>query len=932
MRLRPAWTVRGLLYLMAGAVIAPMAMLLCYNIWQQYENGRALAQAEALRLAQLTADTAETFIEDARAVLTTLARRPQMLAKAASPGQPCDEIFPTFREFYPQLSNMSLSTPAGFLVCSSLPQPGNQPLPVAHMAWFQQVYQRQDFVVGPIVYGPINKNWISVLAEPVRDGSGRMVGALQTPIDLLKFRLVPGAERLPPQIFIFIVDIQGNVVARSRDAQRFVGSNMLDKSAILRLAVKQRHGVAHTTGVEGIPRFYGFTPVAGTDWIAIVGIDADYALAGVTRSAQASALVAAGIVVMVLLLAMVLSRRIARPIHAVSVAARRAGGGGLDVRVPTDGPRELAEVAREFNLMLDAIGDTQARLQHSQARLKLALEGSHMAIWDLEIGSGSVYLSETWSELLGGPYVATQLPMRGLLRLIPAADRALVIAAFRKVLRQGEDDFLAEHRFKTRTGRTLWVATQGRVIERDADRRATRMLGVIVDISERHHRDDEIHRLAHFDTLTSLPNRRMLTQEVTKALARARRARLVGALMFIDLDPFKSINDARGHATGDALLKTVATRLQSLTREGDTVARMGGDEFVVLATGLADNAADAARSAHLLAEKMRAALELPYEIDQQFFTSSASIGVALLVMDNQSVDDLLREADIAMYRAKSAGRNQIAFFEAGMQAEVEQRLTIENDLAQAIERQQMSLHAQSQVDDEGRLVGAELLLRWRHPEQGMIPPLHFIEVAEETGLIVRIGDWVLNQACLLVKELRTTGHDIPLSVNISPRQFRFPGFTMRVQEVLQAHDVPGSSLIFEVTEGLLVGPADATIQRMNELRAVGIRFSIDDFGTGYSSLAYLKRLPLYELKIDKSFVDGIPDDHNDTEIVQMVISLAKLLKLRVVAEGVETLEQANFLKSRGCETMQGYFFRRPVATSEWLADVRSGSLVSPPAL
>jgi diguanylate cyclase (GGDEF)-like protein/PAS domain S-box-containing protein len=931
LRLRPAWTVRGLLYLLAAGVIAPMAMLLSYNVWQQYENGRALAQAEALRLAQLTADTAETFIKDARAVLTTLARRPQMLAKAANPGQSCDEIFPTFKEFYPQLSNMSLSTPAGFLVCSSLPQPGNQPLPVAHMAWFQQVYQRQDFVVGPIVYGPINKNWISVLAEPVRDGSGRMVGALQSPIDLLKFRLMPAAERLPPQIFIFIVDSQGTVIARSREAENYVGRNLLDKSEILRIAVKQRQGTAQSMGLERIPRFYGFTPVAGTDWIAIVGIDADYALAGATHSAQASALAAAGIVVLVLLLAMALSRRIAQPIHAVSVAARRASGGGLDVRLPTDGPRELAEVAREFNLMLDAIGDTQARLQHSQARLKLALEGSHMAIWDLEVDSGSVYLSETWSELLGGPKLATQSSLRELLRQIPAADRTLVTAAFKQVLQKREEDFLAEHRLRTRTGRTLWLATQGRVTERDANGRATRMLGIIVDISERHHREDKIHRLAHFDTLTSLPNRHMLTQEVTKALARARRARQFGALMFIDLDRFKSINDARGHATGDALLKAVAARLQSLTREGDMVARMGGDEFVVLATSLADNAADAARSAHLLAEKMRAALELPYEIGQQFFTSSASIGVAVLVMDNQTVDDLLREADIAMYRAKSAGRNQIAFFQVGMQAEVEQRLTVENDLAQAIERQQMSLHAQSQVDPEGRLVGAELLLRWRHPELGIIPPLHFIEVAEETGLIVRIGDWVLNQACMLVKELRTTHQDIPLSVNISPRQFRYLGFTERVQEILQTHGVPGSSLIFEVTEGLLVGPVDATIKRMNELRAVGIRFSIDDFGTGYSSLAYLKRLPLYELKIDKSFVDGIPDDPNDTEIVQMIISLAKLLKLRVVAEGVEMLEQSNFLKSRGCETMQGYFFRRPVPISEWLVDVRSDSLVLLPA-
>ena len=388
--------------------------------------------------------------------------------------------------------------------------------------------------------------------------------------------------------------------------------------------------------------------------------------------------------------------------------------------------------------------------------------------------------------------------------------------------------------------------------------------------------------------------------------------------MFIDLDRFKSINDARGHAIGDALLQAVASRLRGLIRESDTVARMGGDEFVVLATDLADSQADAARLAHLLAEKIRDVLQQPYEIESQHFTSSASIGVVLVEHHSLTCDDLLRQADTAMYRAKAAGRNQIAFFSMDMQVEVEDRLTMENDLARAIDRQELCLHVQPQVNARGDTVGAELLLRWHHAERGMVAPSQFIHIAEETGLILRIGDWVLEEACRLYQAMTEAGCAVPLSVNVSPRQFRQRHFVDKVQETLARHGTPAHALVFEVTESLLLDHVEATIAQMQALTALGLRFSVDDFGTGYSSLSYLKRLPLYELKIDKTFVDGTPDEHQDAEIVQLVISLAKMLSLRVVAEGVETPQQAEFLRGRGCDLMQGYLFARPMPATDWL--------------
>ena len=736
-----------------------------------------------------------------------------------------------------------------------------------------------------------------------------------------RFRLVPAAEKLPRQILLVIFDSQGNILARSRDAERFVGTNVLGQSEIVTLAVTRKRGTAESAGIERVHRFYGFTPVAGTDWTVLAGIDADYALADARENAITSAMVGGGIVLLVLVLALLLSRRIARPILTVSSAARQVGEGQFNLRVPVEGPQEVVEVAGQFNAMLDAIGRTQAALQNSEQRLKMALDGSRMVIWDLEMGTGSLYLSETWSELMGGPKLPTEVPLRELLRSVPVADRAQLRKALRAVIHAGRDEFAAEHRIHHPQGQVLWMAVTGRVTARDAQGRATRLLGVLVDISERKLREAEIHKLAYFDSLTGLPNRRLLQQQVAQEIARVRRGGLMGALMFIDLDRFKSINDARGHATGDALLKTVATRLRSLVRECDTVARMGGDEFVVLLPGLADNPADAARLARLTADKLREALHKPYLIDAQSFTSSASIGVVLVEPLELNCDDLLREADTAMYRAKAAGRNQTAFFHADMQVEVENRLTMENDLAHAIDRQQLSLYAQPQVDHSGATVGAELLLRWHHPVLGAVSPAKFIPIAEETGSILRIGDWVLEQACLLSDALRARGLQLPLSINVSPRQFRQPDFALNVQAVLLSRNTPTHSLIFEVTESLLLDDVETTLAQMHLLAGIGIRFSVDDFGTGYSSLSYLHRLPLYELKIDKSFVDGTPDELHDTEIVQMVMSLARMLDLRVVAEGVETPRQAEFLRSRGCDAMQGYLFAKPMPVAQWLAAV-----------
>ena len=446
-----------------------------------------------------------------------------------------------------------------------------------------------------------------------------------------------------------------------------------------------------------------------------------------------------------------------------------------------------------------------------------------------------------------------------------------------------------------------------------------RFIALSREITERKQAEARTRLLAYFDALTGLPNRRMLADRMDNALTSAHKSGQVGALLFIDLDNFKQINDARGHSLGDALLKQVAQRLTQLQRPGDTVARIGGDEFVMLVNDLGEDIESAGRSALLAAEAVRLALEAPYTIDTHIYSSTGSIGITLFPKRNEKVEDLLREADTAMYRAKDLGRDRICFYEADMQADVQERLALEQDLKLASAEGQLSAFVQSQVDASGTVTGGELLMRWNHPVRGSVPPSRFIPVAESSGLILRMGDWMILQACEGLARLQAAGQDLSMAVNVSERQFRQNDFVDRVRGMLAQTGAPANQLILEVTESLLIENLDSTIARMSELGQLGVRFSIDDFGTGYSSLAYLKRLPLYELKIDKSFVQDTPSDPNDTAIVQSIISVAKHLNLRVVAEGVETRAQADFLIGSQCDCLQGYLFSKPEPLQGWLA-------------
>ncbi len=434
------------------------------------------------------------------------------------------------------------------------------------------------------------------------------------------------------------------------------------------------------------------------------------------------------------------------------------------------------------------------------------------------------------------------------------------------------------------------------------------------DITEQQMAEARIEYQAFYDLLTDLPNRRLFMDRLEQDLAHARRRGHYGALLFLDLDRFKTINDSLGHHIGDSLLQEVAQRLRAVLRQEDTAARLGGDEFVVLLSELSDDAEHAANTAQAVAERLLTALMRPYGIDHHDLHSSASIGIALYPMADESVDDLLRQADIAMYRAKESGRNTTRFYLPSMQLAADERLQLENDLRQALADGRLELHYQPQVDSAGRIIGAEALLRWHHPLRGLVLPGEFIAIAEESGLILPIGTWVMREACRQHRAWQEAG--LPLlphvAVNVSARQFRQGDFVAQVEAVLQETGLDPHHLELELTEGVLLENVDEAGARMRTLKQLGVRLSIDDFGTGYSSLAYLKRLPVDLLKIDRSFVAEIISDPNDAAIVETIIAMTRHLQLEVIAEGVESAAALAFLRERGCHRYQGYHFSRPL--------------------
>lgn len=449
---------------------------------------------------------------------------------------------------------------------------------------------------------------------------------------------------------------------------------------------------------------------------------------------------------------------------------------------------------------------------------------------------------------------------------------------------------------------------------KDKTGNVTHYFSNFTDISERMSAEERIRQLALYDALTGLPNRATFYSLIKQSLIIASRDNVIGGIMFIDLDRFKNINDSLGHGAGDELIRRVSARLKTCLRSSDVIARLGGDEFVVSLFDI-----KAAADAAIVAKKMLATFATPFLIEGHEISISASIGVSVYPDDGIDLDNLIKFSDIAMYRAKGRGRNTFLFYANDMNVRSLDKLQMESDLRRALDRRELLLHYQPQANiHTGEMTGAEVLLRWQHPEKGMVSPGEFIPMAEETGLVVGIGQWVLDQAVAQNRVWQKQGFPIvKLAVNVAAQQFHAE-LVNEVSAVLTEHELAHEFLELEITESMVMNNAEQVIEMLKQMQKLGVRMSLDDFGTGYSSLSYLKRFPIQKLKVDQSFVRGIPNDENDVAITRAIIGMGKSLGLKVIAEGVETREQLEFLRAEGCDEIQGYLFSRPIPANEFM--------------
>jgi diguanylate cyclase (GGDEF)-like protein/PAS domain S-box-containing protein len=778
-------------------------------------------------------------------------------------------------------------------------------------------------------------------SRPVYDGDGGLLGVVSSDIFLSQLNGFLWELAVGKTGEAFIIERSGLLVASSSGEPLFSGAAQdrprqrlaasVSANPVVREAVHQLtgqfgelagldQGRPYRFSLDGEHYFAQVTPLlegSGPDWLILVVIpEADF-MARINANARLTLMLILLLLGFTVASGILGARWLSRPLLRLGQAANDLIIGQPAGPVGRSRIREIDDLSGSFSTLTRWLEQSLADLnreigdrRRAEERLQSIIEGTQAATWEWRVPSGELSVNERWAEIIG--YRLETLPPVTFAtweRYVHPDDLVRSNDLLQRHFSGELDYYECEVRMRHQAGHWVWVLDRGKLISRTEDGAPLLMVGIHVDISQIKESQADLDHLAHHDALTGLPNRLLWTERLDHAIRRAERHDVSLAVIFIDLDNFKHINDSLGHPMGDLLLQKVATALQGILRAEDTIARIGGDEFVLLFEEIAG-----AEAAIVMARKLMALFDRPFVLDGQEISATASLGICLYPGDGKDPDALLRNADAAMYRAKEAGRNNYHFYTEELTRRSIERVRMENALRQALKTDELHLVYQPQVDlRTGRVVGVEALIRWQHAEMGLVMPDRFIALAEESGLIHPIGEWVLRTACRQGRAWLDRGVEFGrIAINISGRQIQQGLLPQQVRRLLEETGLPAASLELEVTEGFIMRQAEAAIDQLAELRGLGVTLAIDDFGTGYSSLSYLKQLPIHKLKIDRSFVRDIPDDPNDMAITAAVIAMGISLGLTVIAEGVESDAQVDFLCQHDCHEGQGYLFSPPI--------------------
>ena len=904
------------LWLTIAIAVLPVLLFVFFDFHERREQAVAETRAEiALRLADANRE-AQAAHRAVALVLRIMARSNDLQALDSAQ---CSGIAGRLLESLDGFANIGAALPDGEIFCSGRPM--SAPVTVIDRAWFRTSLDSDEISPGEFVIGRVSGTPGMAFGYPLRAADGTLRAVIFATITVAWFdRLIEGF-RLPEGWEASVISNSGLVLAHQPErAPEGWRAHKVPATTLARMAavVRDEGGIAELAGIDGVQRLYGigvpdFAP--GSGFFAIgAPLERSLEAAG-QRLLMHLALVAAIALASALIARLYIYRLIEVWATRVRGAIAEIAAGRRDARIgQATGVAELDALSEGIDQMALEIGRREGELQ----RLSMVIEQSPESIVITDTAGCILYVNEAFQRITG--YARGEVLGRNPRILNGGLTPRATYEQMWATLLAGEVWRGEFHNVRKDGSAYLELATIAPI--KDAGGTVTHYVAVKEDITQRKQSEALLHRLAYFDALTGLPNRALLHDRIAQAIRSGVRRESFGMLMLVDIDRFRQLNDTLGHAAGDRLLCEVAARLRASVREEDTVARHGDDDFAVLVERIGETEADALSHAEYVARKLQRTLQQPYvlggtEGDRHFAT--LSFGISLFHDGVSSLESLLKQAEVALYRAKQDGRDIVRFFNPEMQAVVDAHARLEARMHEALEANAFRLFFQPQVNRRGVVIGAEALLRWPLDGGAMVSPAEFIPLAEDTGHIVRLGSWVLRSACAQLArwQMNETTRHLKIAVNVSARQFHQPDFVASVKDTVRAAGVDPCRLELELTESAILSDMDETIRRMNELRALGIRFALDDFGTGYSSLSYLKRLPLDQLKIDQSFVRDMAEDEGSEAIVLAILSLSHALGLEVVAEGVERPEQRDFLRHHGCDCFQGYLFGKPLPMEAW---------------